>query len=483
MYNKNGFAVLSLLLAASCTVGPDYKRPKFYPDASIEQSLQLNPQAASEVSLDWYKQFNDPFLNTLIARGVNYSPTIGAAVEKLRQARQSLRINAVQNFPDFDADGSYHYVKDSVSYGIPLSTDYYQLGIDASWELDIWGGGRRLTESSLALVREAAANLNNVRLSLTAEIAADYVSLRQAQEQLRISQKNLVLQKSIYDLVKQKSQAGLADDIALNQASYAVKTTSMLIPQLEQQVEAYENALAILTGRLPGELKDMLDNPEHNLVAAPFAYDLQRLYALPVDVIRNRPDVQVSEQQLVAQNAKIGQAIAELFPSVSLSGFIGYQGPNIHRLVSPDHDMYSYSPSITLPLFHWGALMNNVELQKSIAKEDLYLYKASILNAAAEIRNAMVNVEKEYNRNASARQAVSAQRKVSSLTLGKYKQGLISFSDVLTAQQDLLSSENEMAASNAAIYQNIISFYKAVGGGYKPVATPAAKKANALCKG
>ena len=457
----------SVLWIASCSVGPDYKRPSFFPQEDVAASLHLNKTAA-EIKTDWYRQFNDPLLNSLVSRGLVYSPTVAAATEKLRQARQSLRINAVQNLPTIDADGSYHYVKDSINYGLPVSTDYYQLGLDAGWELDIWGGGRRLTESSLALVRAAGAGLDNVRLTLTAEIAADYINLRQAQEQLRIARENLKLQQSIFELVRDKYNAGLADDIALNQAKYIVDTTRQQIPVFETEVEAYQNALAILTGRLPGMLNAELENPEHNLVSRPFDYDLQRLYNLPVSVIRNRPDVREAENQLIAQNAKIGQAIAEMFPSVSLSGFIGYQSKNLSNLVSSNSYTYSYSPAVSLPLFHWGALYNNVELQKSMTAEQLQLYKSSLLTAAGEIRNAMVSLEKEYKRNQSAAHAENSQKEVAGLTLSKYRQGLVEFNDVLSSQQNLLDSQNARISSNAAIYKDIIAFYKAVGGGYVP---------------
>lgn len=457
----------SVLWLASCTVGPDYRRPQFFPREDVAASLRLSG-TASEIRTDWYRQFNDPLLNSLVSRGLVYSPTVAAATEKLRQARQSLRINAVQNLPTLDADGSYHYVKDSINYGLPVSTDYYQLGLDASWELDIWGGGRRLTESSLALVRAAGAGLDNVRLTLTAEIAANYVNLRQAQEQLRIARENLRLQQSIFELVQDKYNAGLADDIALNQAKYIVDTTRQQIPSFETEVEAYQNALAILTGRLPGMLDRELAQPRHNLVSRPFDYDLRQLYNLPVSVIRNRPDVREAENQLIAQNAKIGQAIAEMFPSVSLSGFIGYQSKNLSNLISSNSDMYSYSPAVSLPLFHWGALYNNVELQRSMTAEQLQLYKSSLLTAAGDIRNAVVSLEKEYDRNQSASRAETVQKEVSGLTLSKYKQGLVEFNDVLTSQQNLLDSQNARISSNAAIYKDIIAFYKAVGGGYVP---------------
>lgn len=472
MINKTYLYGLSAMLLASCTVGPDYKRPEFYSSDEIRRSLSLQNTAGQNVSLDWYTRFNDPLLNRLIAQGLLESPTVGSAVERLRQARQSLRINAAQFLPTLNVDGSYHKVSDSVAYGIPVSTDYYQAGLDAGWEIDIWGGGRRLTESSYALVQVAASQLDNVKLSLTAEIAADYINMRRAQEQLRISKHNLKLQRDIYELVNEKHKVGLADDIALNQSRYIVEKTAALIPSLEAQEQAYQNALTILVGKLPGEFQEPLGESQSNIVQRQFDFNLQNLYELPADVIRNRPDVRVAERQLAAQNAKIGQAVAEMFPSVSLSGFLGWQSRNLGSLIGSDTDMYSISPAVNLPLFHFGRLVNNVELQKSATREQVLLYKNSILNAAAEIRNAMVTLDKEYQTNNSSRAAVTAQKQVAGLTLDKYKQGLIDFSDVLTSQQDLLQSQNALIASNAAIYEDIISFYKAVGGGYLPPEPP-----------
>ena len=485
MINRYASLSLSVLLASSCAVGPDYKQPEFFSDKDIATSLKLT-KSATEIKKDWYKEFNDQTLNKLVEKGLSESPTVSIAIENLRQARQSLRITAVQNLPTIDADGSYHYVKDSINYGVPISTDYYQLGLDASWEIDIWGGGRRQTESARALAEAAAANLDNVRLSLTAEIATNYVSLRQAQEQLNIAKKNLKLQQSIYDLTKEKYDVGLTDDISLKQAEYLLETTKEQIPQLETEVEAYKNALAILTGKLPGSLNNDLKNKEENLISRRFEYDLERLYALPISVIRNRPDVREAENQLIAQNAKIGQAVAELFPSINLSGLIGFQSQKISNLISSDSDTYSYSPAINMPLFHWGALVNNVKLQESMTKEQENMYKSSVLNAAQEIRNSVVSLQKEYERNQSAFLSEKAQQELSKLTLDKYKQGLIEFSEVLSTQQNLLDSQNSLISSNANIYTDIIAFYKAIGGGYE-TNTPATQKAvanadGALCK-
>lgn len=455
---------LSLMLLASCTVGPDYKRPEFFKDQQVSQALQLQP-VKSEVSSEWYKSFNDEMLNRLIERSVTESPNVNVALEKLHQARQTLRINSREYFPMLDADGSYHYAKDSVVGSTKASTDYFQAGLDASWELDIWGAGRRLTESSQALMQAASANLDNVRLTLIAEVANTYFNLRGSQEQLRIAEQNLKLQSEIYELVKSKYDAGLADDITLNQSKYIVETTQSTIPSLQSSIETYQNALNTLVGQLPGELNEQLQNTKGNLVRRRFTFDISQLYDLPVTVLRNRPDVQISEQNLIAQNAKIGQAVAQLYPNVSISGFFGFQNANIAGLVDSDNNVYTYSPVISLPIFHWGQLTNTIELQESMTKEYYYLYQQSLLGAAAEVRNSMVAVEKEYNKNTSDRNAVKAQRQVAELTLDKYKQGLLEFSDVLTSQQNLLDSQNALISSNAQIYQNIVTFYKSVGGG------------------
>lgn len=455
---------LSLILLASCSVGPDYKRPEIFSDQQVASSLNLKP-VESQVSIEWYKQFNDAMLNQLITQSLNESPNVNVAIERLRQSRQNLKINSKEYFPQLDADGSYHYAKDNISYGRAITTDYYQAGLDASWELDIWGAGRRLTESSKALMQAAASNLDNVKLSMTAEVATTYLNLRSYQEQLRIAERNLKLQKEIYELVKTKYDVGLADDIALNQAKYIVENTQSLVPSLQSGIESYQNALSILVGQLPGELQEDLQITKGNLIRRRFSFDLTKLYELPVTVLRNRPDVQISEQNLIAQNAKIGQAVAALYPNVSVSGFFGFQSSKIAGLVDSDNNTYSYSPVISLPIFHWGQLTNAIKLQESVTKEYFYNYQQSLLTAAGEVKNSMVALEKEYNKNTSTRNAVKAQRQVAELTLDKYKQGLLEFSDVLTSQQNLLDSQNALVTSNAQIYQNIVTFYKSVGGG------------------
>lgn len=464
---KSYFRLLSFVLLASCSVGPDYKRPQFFSDDEVAASLKLAPAAEYKVSTDWYTMFGDSTLDELVRQSLQENPDAGAAVARLKQARAQLRINSVQYFPTVNVDGSYHYTKNSRNIGYAIGTDYYQTGLDASWELDIWGGGRRLTESSEALYKAAAADVDSVRLSLTAEVAANYINMRMAQEQLRIAEQNLVLQQDILGVVNDKYKAGLADDGALNQAKYAVETTKALIPDLKYNIEAYRNSLETLAGNLPGSMKSELEPAKQNIVRKKFKYDVKNLYILPADVIRARPDVRISEQRLISENALIGQALSKLYPSISLSGFLGFQSLEPHNLLTSKSNMYTYSPALNLPLLHWGALTSAVDMQKAATEEALYNYQNTLLNAAAEIKNAMVSVEQEYDKNKASRSAVIAQKQVLDIMFEKYRSGLIDFSQLLTAEQDLLSSQNAMIASNSAVFQKLISFYKAIGGGYK----------------
>lgn len=449
------------ILCTACSVGPDYKRPPVYRDEQIAANLNLKPESARHISPDWYKSFNDPDLNRLIAEGLKHSPDIKTALEKMRQARYQLYVDRAGFLPTFDAKGTYDKSNQNLAGSFPIDSEYYQVGIDAAWELDIWGGQRRLTESAAAMLKAAAADFDNVRLSLTAEIASQYINWRLAEKQLMITEQNLKLQQEIFDTVKAKYDAGLADDLAYKQAQSVLDTTKMQLPALRIQEKSYQNALSVLVGKLPSDIIKR----SSEILKTSLPFDSRSLYDLPVDVVRNRPDVQAAEQQLIAENALIGHTVANLLPSVSLSGFLGYQNRTLSPIFGPDYNMYSLSGAVNLPLLHWGELVNQVKIQESATREAFALYQASLLTAVADISNAMKGVSEEEIRNRSARSSMEATQEILDLSLQKYQNGLIEFSDVLTAEQNKLTAEQDYLQSNANVYLNVISFYKAVGGG------------------
>lgn len=460
------YVLLSFVVwLASCTVGPDYTRPEFYEDKQIAQSLHLNNKDV-KISQNWYEEFQDDHLSELIRHVINNNPSIQIGIERLRQARSVAAINRAQYLPMLGASAKYDWARASKNIGLSADTNYMQLGFDASWELDIWGAGRRLNEKSEALFEQAIYNLRQLKVVLTAETAQTYFQLKTAQEKLKIAQNNLALQRDIYQTVKQKYDAGIADAAAYNQARFVVETTKALIPQLEFEIEANKNALAVLAGTLPDKLPVNVLNHKKNPINTAYQFDRQKLYNLPAEIIRSRPDVQASERALVAQNAAVGEAVAALYPNVSVTALFGVQSKSGSKLFNSDSKAYGYVPSATLPLFNWGRLQNNIELQKQIKAESLQNYRQTILNAVKELADASKSVESEYDRNRAQRNAVYNMREVISAMKDKYENGLIEFSDLLKSEQDLLTAQTSLAESNGAVYQNIIAFYKATGGGY-----------------
>ncbi len=449
------------LICISCSVGPDYKQPKFYGDKRIAVNLGLNENATAKISPYWYRDFNDEDLNRLVEQGLKYSPNIQVALEKMKQARYRLYIDRAGFLPTFDAKGTYNRSDQNLAGTFPIKSEYYQVGIDAAWELDIWGGQRRLNESAAAMLKAAAANFDNVRVSLAAEIASQYINWRLAEKLLKITTHNLELQQEIFEVVEAQYKSGLADDLAYEQAKSVLETTKMQLPMLRAQEKSYHNALAVLVGTLP----DDIDKGKDNLLDNKPNFDLQTLYDLPFSVVRNRPDVQMAEQQLVAENALIGKAVANLFPSVSLSAFLGYQNKTLSPIFTPDYNMYTTGGVVNLPILHWGELVNQVNLQKSVTAQNLALYQASLLTAFSDISNAIKSVEEENTRLKSAQKSMESTDQILDLSMTKYQNGLIDFSDVLTAEKNKLAAEQAYLKSMADLHLNIISFYKAIGGG------------------
>ncbi|MCQ2740960.1 MAG: TolC family protein [Alphaproteobacteria bacterium] len=261
--------------------------------------------------------------------------------------------------------------------------------------------------------------------------------------------------------VKKQYLSGLTDTLAYEQSLSVLHTSEMQLPLLKTQEKQAKNALAVLVGILPSEIAEI----SNNILSKQIAVDKELIHSLPVDIINNRPDVQIAEQQLIAQNALIREALSNLFPQISLSYLFGYQNQNLGLLINKDLNMYSLNSGITLPLFHWGALTNQIDLRKSQTEQALSLYKATLLTAVADISNTQTSLLQELKRNNSTQKNVRSATEILTLSRRKYKNGLTDFSDVLTAEQNKLSAEQTHLQSNADIYLYQIAFYKSVGGG------------------
>jgi NodT family efflux transporter outer membrane factor (OMF) lipoprotein len=463
MLKKN--IVILLLFVTACHVGEETTIPPFISDEEVEEALKLSAPV-NNINNTWYTLFNDKDLNTLIQFSSNNNFSIRQAMERLQQSRYSLLINAKQNYPMIDAFGEYDYSKTNANKNILLESNIFKIGLDASWELDIWGKGQYISEQYEALMKQAQFSLYNVFVSLSAEVMITYIKLKEAAEILRIMRKNLRLQEDILQTVRDKYKAGIADELALNQAKHSVSLTQSQIPSLENQLETYKNTLATLLGVLPKDIPISLDKQNNNLVAKTFKYNVSDLYKLPLNIIRTRPDVMLAEALVHQKNAAVNEAIASMYPSVSLSATFAYLSSSGRSLFQTDNQYYNYSPSLLLPIWHWEQLKNNVELQKHIKEEYLLQYNEVVLTAVMELKNAIFSLRKAYDENKLLKAAAQDMQNIMSLTYQKYQNGLVDFTDLATAEQDLLSAQRNVISSNATILLNIIAFYKATGGGY-----------------
>lgn len=463
-YSKLAF--LTSLLLMACSVGPDYKQEKLFSDDEISKSLNLQTPFQNQKNF-MIVDFGDDVLNQLIKDAEISSPNLKMAILKLRQAREVLKIDVKNGFPTFDISAKYNYVNESDNMETLIKNDYYQIGVDMAWEIDIFGKTRREAESSKAQYRAMVENLKNVNVSLISDIATNYINLRMAEQNLKNMRENILLQEDVYNIISERFNADLVDEMTLSQSKYLLENMKMQVPMLEYQREMYANALAVLLGKLPQSLDEFLQSENKNLVSKVFEYDVEKLYRLPVSIIRSRPDVRMAEENLISQNAEIGVAVANVYPSFSLSGFLGFQSLKFSNLIERDSVGHSLVPKMVLPLFHFSQLRNNIEVQKLKRDEAEVNYEQTLLNAVAELRNAIIAIDKEYKVNKSASLAYQKMSEVSYLMWKKYLSGLVEYTDVLTAEQNRLEAQTNMVNSNANLYKNIITFYKAIGGKYE----------------
>lgn len=451
--------VAVILLLASCSVGPDYKQPQVYSDEAINKSIGLKNNPELIINHQWYKTFGDEQLNRLVEDGLKSNPDVKSAIEKMQQSRLKLQIARADFGPMINAKGEYSDAKAFQTPEIKTKNDYYMIGFDATWEIDIWGKNRRQTESAKAFLQAAGKNYDNIKISLTAEITKAYINYRLNEKMLQIINDNYRLQSEILQIVEAKYKAGLADDLALEQAKSAQLSSKVQIPDFEIAFKSAQNNLSILTGKLSNQLNfESSDLLEHTPQIT-----TEGLVQLPANVIRVRPDVQYYERTLAAQNAMIGAAIGELFPNLSLSGLLGWQNNTLAPIFADKYEVYSLGGTLSMPIFNWGKLRNNVKLQESVTREAYNDYQKALLNATADVSNSIKNLTEQQNKLKTCEANRRANNKILDLSVLKYQNGLTDFTDVLYAQENKLSSDKEYCQTLASLYIGIAGFYKAIG--------------------
>ncbi|MDD3275606.1 MAG: efflux RND transporter permease subunit [Kiritimatiellales bacterium] len=445
--------LIPFLFGGCLSVGPNYKQPE----------LPSIGNTGVETPADWWTTLNDSDLTALVNEAMQNNYDLKSAVAVVRAARAQLGIARAALGPQIDASGSFKRSKSSneVGSGSPGERDTYNAGFDAAWELDLFGGTRRSTEAAKAAWQSKEAGMADVRISVAAETARSYVTLRAAQQRLNVAQANLKIQQETFDLLQSKFDSGLIGELSLQQARYNLESTRATVPSLETAVEQSLNALAVLTGVLPGSLHDRLaavkDIP---------ALSAQAVTGIHADLLRRRPDVRVAERELAAQTARIGAAKSDYFPKFTLNGSIGLESLSFDTLGNSGNDFYSFGPGIQWAIFHMGSIRNNINVQKAGQEQVLAAYEKAVLVAVQETRDALTAFQKEQQRMTALDAAATAARTAAELADDRYKNGLEDFETVLEAQRARLSFEDQLVQSQSAVTQNLINLYKALGGGW-----------------
>jgi outer membrane protein, multidrug efflux system len=458
-----------LLLSACTAVGPNYSPPDMQTPAewkSDASGVNEHKQSEEQILAKWWTAFDDPALSGLMDRAVTGNLNLKQALNSVRQARIQRGITDSDRFPAVNSSGSAGRTYQKDMTGDFTGTNSFRVGLDASWELDLFGGVKRSIEAADANIQVAEESYRDVLVSLLAEVALNYVEVRSYQSQLSVAESNLKTQEETYNITRWRYQAGLITGLDVENAEKNLEQTRSQIPSLKSGLEQAKNRIAILLGSEPGSVDSELE--EYKPV--PAAPDMIAL-GIPADLLRRRPDLRKAERELAAQTARIGAAEAERYPKISLSGNIGLSALSLGNLFSTDSLSTGVSSGISWPIYNAGKIMKNSEIQWAVQEQKLIAYKASLLTALEDVENAMTSYSYDRARNESLLKASKSAQLAAETARAQYSSGLADFQSVLEAESTLLTFQNNLVQNDAQVIKDLIALYKALGGGWSSFET------------
>ncbi|WP_027149119.1 efflux transporter outer membrane subunit [Methylobacter tundripaludum] len=463
---------VSLLLSGCFAVGPDYQRPKI----PIPRQWTETPAVQGFQPEQWWKTFNDPILDKLISEAIASNLDLKLALERVKDARALRSATIAAGLPSLDAKSSAsrrfnnssspasQTGTSSAGGGFGIGNQFiniFQMGFDAQWELDFFGGVRRAVESADATIDVEVENSRDVLVTLLGEVARNYIELRANQRLIAITRENLHAQQETRELTQIRQQTGLAGMLEVTQAQAQEATTEAQLPNYETAVKQSIHALSVLLGKEPGALVVRLD--QQGTIPAIAANVITNL---PSELLQRRPDIRRAERQLAVANASVGVATAELYPKINLAAFIGLQNTTITDF-TPIGKSWSAASSLTLPIFNWGKLNANIDSKKAQFEQTFLTYQSTVLSAFKEVEDTLIAYSKEQQRHKALAKAVAANQLAVQLANERYQKGLTAFLDVLTSQTALYQAQSLLVTSESQLAGNLIALYKALGGGWQ----------------
>lgn len=454
-----------LILAACTSVGPDYERPDVTVNPDwLQTELEQFATTPAELA-EWWRTLNDPVLNELIAQAVQQNNNLKIAGLRVLEAEANLKIATGNRYPQtqaITADASFSDNGD-------LSVEQGSVGASISWEIDFWGRFRRGVEAADANYLATVASYDDAMVLVTATVAEAYVIIRATEEQLRLAHDSLRLQQRSYDIVEVLFRNGSSSELDALQARTLLLSTEAVIPELDATLRQAKNALAVLLGSSPQPVYEMLaGNGGEPTVPGSIAI------GLPADLLRQRPDVRQAELQAMAQNALVGVATANLYPSFSLKGFLGgtstsYDSDNaaLDDLFSSDSGAISLGANFVWPFLNYGRIRGNIEVQDARLQQALVFYQQTVLQAAREVEDALAVLASTQQKDRILSESVTVAQRSADLAFLRYQEGFADYQRVLDAQQALFSQQQRYAANRGEVVRSLIQLYRSLGGGWQ----------------
>jgi NodT family efflux transporter outer membrane factor (OMF) lipoprotein len=455
-----------LLLAAGCTsVGPEYVRPEVAVNPDWLEAEQAQFDTSPAELAEWWQKLNDPVLDELIATAVLQNNGIRVAGLRVLEAQANLNIATGNRFPQSQAitgDAAFTNSGD-------LTVQQYSLGAGLSWEIDFWGRFSHGIEAADANYLATVASYDDVMVMVIATAADAYVLIRATEEQLNLAHDSLTLQQRSFEIVDVLFRNGSSSELDALQARTLLLSTEATIPELEATLRKAKNALSVLLGMAPASLEQYFSGDG----VQPSVPDSMAI-GLPSDLLRQRPDVRQAELQAMAQNALVGVATANLYPSFSLTGFLGGSSRNVDSgnstiddLLTSDSSAFSLGANFVWPFLNYGRIRSNIEVQDARLQQALIAYQEAVIQGAREVEDAMASLSSTQAKDVILTESVAVAQRSANLAFLRYQEGFADYQRVLDAQQALFSQQQRYAANRGEVVRSVIKLYRSLGGGWQ----------------
>ena len=446
--------------------------PASLPDTPVPSQWSTQPQALPTEGVpslvEWWQRFNDPQLTALVSQGLLRNTSVRAAQAALQQSRALRDAKSAGMSPRVGGSASVQTSRSDSND----ATDSFQLGFDASWEPDVFGGKRSALRAADSDLQGAQASLAQVQVSMAAEIAVTYIEVRELQARLAIARSNLAAQTETLQITQWRTQAGLVSSLDVEQAVAAKEQTAAQIPALSSSLAQSISSLAVLTGQAPGALQSSLNADSSrtvDLAAAAIPQAPAALaVAIPAQTLRQRPDIRAAEYRISTALSQVAQADAARYPSFQISGSLGLRALTLGALTNGASLLQSILAGVSVPLFDGGAARAQVRVQEAGLEQARVAYEATVLQALKDVEDALVALQNDSERASRLQAAATAAANADRMARQRYASGLIDFRAVLDAQRTVLSTQDSVAATRATLSADHVRLYKALGGGWTP---------------